>query len=109
MSTEELQLVLTMVQQAGEGAFAVACIYMAVSLAKALIAPFVWLVFFLLVYRGGRYYFDQYNIVNPTTEVDAAKARIITQLEWAKLRYPNLTEESVGQFVKGKVDEIDAD
>lgn len=104
MSTEELQLVLTMVEQAGEGAFALACIYLVVGFFKAMLSPVVWLVFFVLAYRGGRHIFDQYQAVSP---VDKIKARVEAHLNWSRQQYPQLTKSAVEDFVKGHADKVE--
>ncbi len=107
MSTEELQLVLEMAQQAGEGAFVLTCIYLMVGFAKALIAPSVWIVFFVLAYKSGRYAFDHTH-ADKFTQLEALESRMKARLDWAKAMYPVLTKTATEDFVKGHANTIEA-
>ena len=106
MSTEELQLIFTMVEQAGEGAFTLACVYLVVGLIKATFAPGVWILFFLLVYKGGRYFFDTHQ-TNKVDTLEQIKSRIHARLDWVKRHYPATTEEAARNFVEGKANTVD--
>ena len=108
MSTEELQLILTMAQQAGEGAFALACIYMLVGLFKSLLIPGVWVSFFVLVYKGGRYCIDRF-LTEKATKLEILQAGILTRLNWAECHYQILVERGVKEFIKGHTNTIDGD
>ncbi len=80
MNTEQFGEILQMVGQAGEGAFALAVVYMVVGFVKSFIGPAAFIVFVVTVAKLVRYVVDKF------TGAD----RMLAKLNWYKSEYPAL-------------------
>jgi len=85
MDTEQFGQLLEMIGQAGDGAFAIAIIYMAVGFAKGLVAPAAWLMTVVVASRltwrcvEKNFTFDEERVV----------AERIASLDWYRREYPH--------------------
>ena len=97
MDSEQFGQILQMVGQAGEGAFALAVVYMAVSFAKALTAPAATVAVAVIATRLIQF------CVKYTSDSDVrmAEAKQRVRLEHYSAAYPSLAKKHAEGFLGG--------